>query len=158
MRTEAEEGYWSLVEPIWDQLNETWEIGPENFVQRFSSIDSDAKYLYAAHWCISEVDNGGLLQFFWNSTGILAPEAMKGFKLAGLTDLAQILDEAIRHFGEAYPRERTERLLSLPDWQRIERKKWDPFHKLDDRFYDHSGKWEAAANVFAQRIKRTPVG
>jgi hypothetical protein len=50
--------------------------------------------LYAAHWCISNVDNGGLLQFFWNSTGILAPEAREGFTIAGLKDLARVLEEA----------------------------------------------------------------
>jgi len=26
--------------------------------------------LYAAHFCLSEVHNGGFLQLFWNSTGI----------------------------------------------------------------------------------------
>jgi hypothetical protein len=158
MKTEAAEGYWSLVEPLWDPLTEAWESGPEAFVRQFGSIGSDAKYLYAAHWCISEVDNGGLLQFFWNSTGILAPEAVKGFELVGLTDLAQILQEAMRHFGEAYPRERSERVAPLPDWPRGERSKWDPFHTLDDRFYDHSTKWEVAANAFALRIRQAPAG
>jgi hypothetical protein len=158
MKVEAEEGYWSLVEPIWDQLNEAWDIGPEELVRRFTSIHSAARHLYAAHWCISEVENGGLLQFFWNSTGILAPEAREGFAVVGLNDLARVLDEAMNYFGESYPRERNERLASLPDWPQGERSSWDPFHKLDDRFYNYSVQWEAAASAFTQSIKQASLG
>jgi Domain of unknown function (DUF4375) len=158
MKTNAEEGYWSLIEPMWDQLNEAWDISPEEFVDRFAAIGSDAKHLYATHWCISEVDNGGFLQFFWNTTGILAPEAMEGFKVVGMTNLAQVLDEAIKHFGDSYPRERNERLASLPDWQRGGRSDWDPFHNLDKRFYEYSIEWKDAANAFMHRIQRGSNG
>jgi Domain of unknown function (DUF4375) len=158
MKAETGEGYWSLVEPLWDQLNEAWDVGPEEFIRRFTSTRSGARHLYAAHWCISEVENGGLFQFFWNSTGILAPEAKEGFTVVGLGNLARILEEAMRHFGEPYLRERKDRLASLPNWPQHERTAWDPFHELDDRFYDFSVQWEAAANAFAQSIKQSTIG
>ena len=87
-----------MIEPIWDQLNEAWDSGPEEFLRRFTSIRSGARHLYAAHWCISEVENGGLLQFFWNGTGILAPEARESFAVVGLSGLAGVLEDAMNYF------------------------------------------------------------
>jgi Domain of unknown function (DUF4375) len=151
----SDDGYWSLVEPIWLSLNQSWDRGAKEFIRQFSSMRSDAKHLYAAHWCMSEVDNGGLFQFFSNTTGILAPEAEAGFRAIGLAQLSQLLSEAMRYFGEPYPRDRSERLASLPASQRGERDKWNPFHKLDNSFYDCSSQWQAAADAFALRIKHT---
>ncbi|WP_369973953.1 DUF4375 domain-containing protein [Polaromonas sp. SP1] len=33
-----------------------------------------SRHLFAVHWCQSEICNGGFMQFFANSTGVLAPE------------------------------------------------------------------------------------
>jgi len=42
------------------------------------------QHLYCGHRCQSEVTNGGLYQFFSNTTGLLAPEALFGFREIGL--------------------------------------------------------------------------
>jgi hypothetical protein len=62
--------------------------------------------------------NGGFLQFFWNSTGILAPEAIEGFNAIGMPNLASIVSEATRFLGAPFPRSRDDRwdaLLSASD-------------------------------------------
>jgi hypothetical protein len=73
--------YWSLIEPVWDEI----EIysGPEEFSRTFAGVPRSAGLLFAAHFCQSEVCNGGFNQFFSNSTGVLAPEAIEGFKAIG---------------------------------------------------------------------------
>ncbi len=82
--------HWSLVEPVWLRLNKTWD-DPEEFVRRLRSVGLEIGHLYAAHWCQSEVCNGGLHQFFSNSTGLLAPEALEAFRAIGAEDWARYL-------------------------------------------------------------------
>jgi hypothetical protein len=143
--------YWTLVEPVWLPLNRSWDGGPERFVRRFRRVRPEAGHLYAAHWCQSEVLNGGFHQFFSNTTGLLAPEALEGFRAIGAVEWAQILAEAMKHFGTPYPRDRGDREEILPMRQRRAREEWDPFCELDERFYEWADNWEDAANAYAGR-------
>jgi hypothetical protein len=142
--------YWTLVEPIWLPLNRTWE-DTEKFVRKFRGVRPEAGHLYAAHWCQSEVRNGGFHQFFSNTTGLLAPEALEGFRAIGVAEWAEILREAMRHFGTPYPRDRDDREEFLPLRQRRPREEWNPFYQLDVRFYESTDDWEDAANAYAGR-------
>lgn len=126
--------YWSLVEPVWGSIS--FYDGPDAFLRQYQAVRQEVGHLFAAHWCQSEVCNGGLHQFFSNSTGVLAPEALAGFRAIGLTEWANILAEAMQFFGSAYPRERLDRLVLLPKRQGQRRKEWDPFCHLDHRFYE----------------------
>jgi hypothetical protein len=45
-----------------------------------------------------EVNNGGFNQFFWNSSGQFAMEAIEGFRLIGAKDHAQLVEEAVAMF------------------------------------------------------------
>jgi hypothetical protein len=145
--------YWSLVEPVWLPLNYAWDQGAEEFIRQFRAAPIKARNLYAAHWCQSEVCNGGLFQFFHNSTGILAPEAERGFDAIGLGEWSAILNDAMGFFGPSYPRERKARLALLPEWVIGKRQEWDPFLKLDQRFYEwldaEDSRWELAADRYA---------
>lgn len=47
--------------------------------------------MFAAHFCQSEICNGGLGQFFGNSTGGLAPEAVEGFREIGQAQVAALI-------------------------------------------------------------------
>jgi hypothetical protein len=108
--------------------------------------------LYAAHWCQSEVRNGGFHQFFSNTTGLLAPEALDSFKAIGATVWAELLAQAMKHFGTPYPRSRDLREELLPMRQRGPREAWDPFYKLDERFFEWTDNWEGTANAYAGRF------
>jgi hypothetical protein len=128
--------YWSLVEPEWLRLNRSWDEDPREFIRQYKATPIEAGHLYAAHWCQSEVNNGGLHQFFYNTTGILAPEALAGLHAIGVSEWSEILREAMAFFGNPYPRERSVRLKLLPKSDGRKRKEWDPFGAFDDRFYD----------------------
>jgi hypothetical protein len=136
MGSEAErpgEGYWQLVEPIWDRIS--IYDGPDAFLEQFGEVPREIGHLFAVHWCDSEVCNGGFHQFFTNSTGVLAPEAAAGFRAVGLEECATIVEEAMAFFGAPYPRERAVREVRLATIPGDTREEWDPFCELDDRYY-----------------------
>jgi hypothetical protein len=143
--------YWSVVDPVWDTIS--IYDGPDVFLRQFRAVPAVAGNLFAAHWCLSEVCNGGLYQFFTNSTGVLAPEALVGFRAIGLHEWADILAEAMRYFGEPYPRERADRQELLARCPGRRRQEWDPFFALDERFYSwlhaEPDRWERAADRYA---------
>ena len=145
--------YWSLIDPHWISLNESWDEGPDTFLRALHSAPKKVQHLYAAHWCQSEVDNGGFLQFFYNSTGLLAPESALGFAEVGATALAETVVAATKYFGDAYPRDRDERVAMIPerDWRR--RTEWDPFRDFDEAFFAWSesdlSRWPRMADQYA---------
>jgi hypothetical protein len=155
---EPGERYWSVVEPFWGAVSVY--ASPDEFLRQFHALPPRVGHLLAAHWCQSEVCNGGLHQFFSNPTGVLAPEAADGLRAIGLVEWATILAEAMRFFGEPYPRaqaERQERLGRVPGHRREE---WDPFYALDDRFYEwlheEQDRWARAADRFSEAPDAEP--
>src|SRR4051794_27697626 len=97
-----DKSYWRLVGPIWHSVS--IYDGPETFLRQYRRLPREVGHLFAAHWCMSEVCNGGFHQFFGNSTGVLAPEAVEGIRAMGLTVWADILAAAMQLFGTPYPR------------------------------------------------------
>ena len=148
---QPERGYWSLIEPIWRSIDIYGD--PSEFLRQFRAVPPAVGHLFAAHWCQSEVRNGGLHQFFSNSTGVLAPEALAGFRAIGLTEWADTLTEAMRFFGGRYPRDQGERQEALDTRSGRRREEWDPFHALSEQFFDwlreNPDGWERAANRYA---------
>jgi hypothetical protein len=100
-------GYWTHVDPVWEKIS--IYDGPERFLLEFGKAPKKSQTLFAAHWAQSEIMNGGLGQFFSNSTGVLAPEAVEAFREIGMPRCASILSDAMRFFGEEYPRDRKKR-------------------------------------------------
>jgi hypothetical protein len=148
------QSYWRLVEPVWRSVS--IYDGSEVFLDQFRKLRPEVGHLFAAHWCQSEVLNGGLHQFFANSTGVLAPEAVEGFGAIGLHEWTNILTEAMALFGTPYPRDREDRQQLLPGVQG-RRQKRDPFSALDERFFDwlqdEPDGWEHAADTYAGRFR-----
>ena len=149
----AGDRYWTLIEPSWIPLNNTWSRDVEEFLAASRKVPLRVLHLYAAHWCQSEVNNGGFHQFFYNTTGLLAPEAVDAFRAIGMNEWSALLGEAMTYFGTPYPRERNARLLRLPRADVRKRAEWDPFAALDDRFYESTDgerlRWESAADAYA---------
>lgn len=156
------EGYWDHVEPFWDTVS--IYDGPEEFLQRFTEVPEHAAHLFAVYWCTSEVCNGGLHQFFFNSTGVLAPEAVAGFRAIGMPQTAALVAEAMASLGSPYPRDREERqdALDALDPEDVDDDEWvSPFDEMDDRFYDllgaENGGLQAAADRYAAQFP-VPTG
>src|SRR3954463_14970722 len=79
--------------------------GAKVFLTTFTAVPERAGMLVAAHWCEYEVRNGGFYQFFWNSTGVLAPEALEAFRRIGMPGVAAVIEGAMSWFGPHYPRD-----------------------------------------------------
>ena len=127
--------YWDLVGPYWDDVR--IHDGPKTFLAQFARLPIASQHLFATHWTQSEVQNGGLGQFFCNYTGVLGPEAVVGFRALGMPETSAQLAQAMRIFGEPYPRERAARELAIPPIE------------IENRFAElleteAGGFWEAA--------------
>lgn len=83
------------------------------FLESIRDVTHPLLLLYAAHFCLAEVHNGGFLQLFWNSSGILVPESVEGFKALEMPKLAGVFASAAAHLGSSYPRDREERWDAL---------------------------------------------
>src|SRR5215469_3732409 len=138
-------GYWSIVEPVWNAIN--IGDGPEVFAQTFASVPRVSGLMFAAHFCQSEICNGGFRQFFWNSTGVLAPEAVEGFRDIGQAQVAALIEKGMSLFGTVYPRDRIERRARLAEMSR------GSFDTLDETFYalieTEAGGFTSAADLYS---------
>ena len=103
--------YWESAKPLFDKV----EIGGKEraFKASIKSIPRPLTIVWAAHFCLSEVHNGGLVQFVWNSTGMIAPEAIDGFEAVGMSALAAAVKSAASVLGTRYPRVRDDRWDAL---------------------------------------------
>jgi hypothetical protein len=129
--------------------------GPDVFLADFEAASKIERTLFAAYWCQAEVLNGGLLQFYANSTGVLAPEAAAAFDTLGLPNLAGLLRESSAWFGDSYPRNRDVREAMLEAYALTHPEDPDPFVALDekvvDRLYNEGKGLEAAAVEYCEK-------
>ncbi|MBV9124837.1 MAG: DMP19 family protein [Planctomycetes bacterium] len=82
------------------------------------------------YWLDAEVRNGGFSQYYFNSSGELAPYAVKAARSVGAPELAKIIQEANALFGKNGPdpdREKRMDQLSKIDLQTL--------GELDNRYY-----------------------
>ena len=102
--------YWDAVVRVMDSIDID---GPDEFSASFSKVPRPIGIVYAAHLCLEEVRNGGFFQFFYNSTGVLGPEALEGFQAVGMTGVGSAINSALAVFGSSYPRGREARYDAL---------------------------------------------
>lgn len=105
------ESYWEILETSFEAID-TGD-SPEAYAESIAKVPHPVVLLYATHICLAEVHNGGLLQFFWNSTGIVAPESIDGFLTLGMPKLASLVRQAASLLGDPYPRGRDGRWEAL---------------------------------------------
>lgn len=60
----------------------------------FEGLSTDEKVYYAVSILDGEVHNGGLHQFFWNSSGELFPHVVSGLEVLGAYDQLELLHRA----------------------------------------------------------------
>ena len=117
-------------------------FGLDGFEQRIRSAESAAGYeslgkhprLYrAVVGCDAEINNGGLAQYFFNSSGDRWTDAITGYRTFGLQERLAILDEAISRFGEARPS--TDRKTRQGQLAKLYRRNDRIFDDLDARYY-----------------------
>jgi hypothetical protein len=99
----------------------------------YAVLNPCQRYYYAVHSCEDEINNGGLGQYFMNSSGEHWRDALAGFEALGSTEKLGILKEAIALFGRLNPsRYRKIRLLQLCKvfWHND-----NIFEPLNDRYF-----------------------
>ena len=120
-----------ILDPVWwsgDIYGTLAEY--EQSLHRFSR---EQRSFNALIWYRSEVGNGGHDQFFWNSTGIVWPDALAALEQLQLADGVAILKEAQRRMGGSPSLIRSERQ------ERLDRLK-PSFDDLDTRLYAFDAK------------------
>ncbi len=119
---------------IWNDMPQTDDVD-ENLAW-FHTLAPVQQVIYSTHYLAAEVYNGGFHQYFHNSMGLNAPEAVESFEELGLHDVAELVKEAMLVFGSEFPRDRQRRQVFLDAIPGHEPSEWNPFFLLDERFYD----------------------
>jgi hypothetical protein len=129
-----EEHYWKLIDSVLERIS--FDTSSDNFLTQLNELSESEQNLFAAHCCYSEVVNGGFFQFFINSSGILAPESIKGFQAIELSTCSEIIQKAVLFFGSNFSREVEKRCKILDSFIDKNTKEWNPFEKFDEEFYE----------------------
>jgi hypothetical protein len=88
---------WAVVEPIWpDQLY-------EDELARISRGTAGQQAIYCTMLFAREVDNGGLSQFFANSSGMYWRNALSGLNLLGANEHLAAISIALNVFPRGEP-------------------------------------------------------
>lgn len=88
-------------------LETRWDKG-------FDKLELEEQQAIALYWLEAETMNGGLNQFFHNSSGDLAPLALAGLKQLNCMQTYTVLhDLMLQIFGEHYPTAQDDRFAFL---------------------------------------------
>ena len=142
--------YLAFIQPVCNYLYsyENWD----ELSNELSKLDIKLKNLYVAHCAITEICNGGIDQYFFNSAGILGPESVIGFEALGMFKCAEAVQHACQMLGTPYPRDRFLRQQILEDLRDSYPENNGPFDDLDKTFYKYmtieAGGWETAADTY----------
>ncbi|WP_213806967.1 DUF4375 domain-containing protein [Granulicella sp. dw_53] len=137
----------SYIDLVWEQID--IYNGAEAFLNSYAGAAQPAGLLYAAHFAQSEICNGGFMQLFLNSTGVLSLEAAEGFRLIGMQHTADLLVSAMQTLGDPFPRDRKERQ------SRLEAVSEAALNELAKRFYveleTENAGFDSAISIFCQK-------
>ena len=143
--------YWEFVEPVWDTIS--IYDGGDAFIEQYSKATEKQKVLFSAHWAQSEILNGGLGQFFSNPTGVLAPEAVEAFIKIGMPECAESISNAMKFFGNPYPRDRSERENLIEQFYEENGDDAIPLEEHEDivavKIEEENGGFWESANLYA---------
>jgi len=100
-------GYTDIYAPYYSSFD--FYNGPKAWAESLADMPQSAIHLYAVHWAHHEIATGGFWQLFYNSAGVLAPEARDGFRAIGMDEVAALIQSAMDQVASPYPLIRDER-------------------------------------------------
>ena len=130
----------------------------EGFDHRRTNTPRDIEILTGVLYGVSDIENGGLHQFFINGTGGMAPEMVEFFKRYDLEEAAEKLKQAMAVFGEEYPRSQEARNRFLEQFEGTTRQEFAPFHEMDGPFFEALLKGVQSMDDHADRVVREVWG
>ena len=112
------------------------------------SLTQEERYIYVVDGMLTEVNNGGFGQFFFNSTGELAYDLLPALKAIGSIQFKAIASKAVDIFGEIPSLDEDSRYSHLGKiTENDELQIWD---ECDDEFYDCEEEIESMAIAYAK--------
>jgi hypothetical protein len=130
-------------------------FGLEGFDQRIrsqqakgglSSLTREQQHYAAVFMYDAEVNNGGFLQYFFNSSGNDWRCALAGLEAMGFVEKRAILREAVAKFGNSRPSQR--RVQRQEQLAKLARKNDKVFSALDHRYYKSTEIVEVIVNQY----------
>ncbi len=117
-----------VISSIYEEL-----VAIDENTDAFHLISEPRQALYAVFWVEAEINNGGLSQYYYNSSGNQAAKAPQHLRELGLDEAADILEEANAFFPNATPpADRRARLAILDD---VEEQASQTWNELEDRYF-----------------------
>jgi len=118
----------------------------------FESLTLSERSAFALRCFYLETNNGGLHQFFFNDSGKLSVDALRGLNFLGATETAEILRQALTVFPDGkVPLNQTDRREFLCDVLTPDQE--DFLDKLTKQFFQSS---EPVADLLAAYIEKHP--
>lgn len=107
-----------LLEQLWHHI--PGDISDEGVHGALIKLPETERNLIAMDAFNLEFENGGIHQFFFNSTGAFAPDVYTAMLALGLTQQAQLLKRGMDLFATPYPRNRAARIASYHGGRDVE--------------------------------------
>ena len=112
------------------------------------SLTQEERIVYAIGGMLTEVNNGGFNQFFFNSSGELAYDLVPALHAVGSIRFKEIAEKAVEIFGSIPSLDEGSRYSHLEKiTQNDELQLWD---ECDDDFYDCDEKIESMVIAYAE--------
>ena len=102
-----DDDYFVIIEPVF--LSVSIYDGPVRYEEDLARFSNEQRLILACHWYLSEVNNGGHDQFYYNSTGIVWKDTVKAFAAISAGEAVAIVEESIRRLGGDPSLDREER-------------------------------------------------
>jgi hypothetical protein len=114
-----------------------WNASADEIARALATLPREERHLVALFIFNMQFENGGVHQFFYNSSGDIAPEVHAAMIALGLAEQAELFNRGLNMFGDSYPRDnetRREKFFS-GKWST-----WDDMLSgLTDAFYALGG-------------------
>ena len=86
----------AILEMVEKKVNDDYE----REFEIVTALSPGVRMVYATWFLEAEVANAGFLQYFFNSTGRFASEALEGYRLIGALQHADTVERAIKTFDQ----------------------------------------------------------
>jgi hypothetical protein len=122
----------SMASAAEDEVMEIFKSIDYDEVKYFSLMQKE-RYVVDVVWLITEVNNGGLEQWFYNYSGGHAQETLEALRAIGAEETYAIVQEACSLFPDGMPeRDHVKRVAQV---EAMSEGRNPAFNPLDDRFY-----------------------
>jgi hypothetical protein len=135
----------AVIEPVWFSVS--IYDGEEKYEEDLKQFTVPQRYVFAIQWYVAEVNNGGHDQFYFNSTGIVWEDALKGFEVIGVLKNVDIVKESVARMGGKPSKDRDKRNEQLEQAYGDD-EDGDLFGDLDDLFYKSESEMDELLNTY----------